>query len=102
MRCLMFMAFAAAFAAPSSAQQSSSYSGEVVVTSAGTLASPWKTGSACTGPNDCKAIIYNEKTGEIAKFGEQWSTSFVSSGREKEVWRAETASAKALRLKTAQ
>lgn len=86
-------------AAAASAQTVGAYSGEIVMTAAGTLGASWKEGRACTAPETCQTIIYNRKTGEIARFGDQWASDFVGTGNGKEVSRAETAAAKATRLK---
>jgi hypothetical protein len=86
-------------AATATAQTAQPYSGEVVMTSTGTLGASWKEGRACTAHETCQTIIYNRKTGEIARFGDQWASDFVGTGNGKEVWRAETAAAKAIRLK---
>lgn len=72
---------------------------EIVVTTTGALTAPWKEGRACTSPENCQAIIYHGKTGEIARFGEKWASDFAGTGRGKEVARRETALAKASRLK---
>lgn len=82
-----------------SAQTKQAAASEIVVTTTGALAVPWKEGRACTSPENCQAIIYHGKTGEIARFGEKWASDFAGTGRGKEVTRRETAIAKARKLK---
>ena len=81
------------------AQTKQAAASEIVVTTTGALAAPWKEGRACTSPENCQAIIYHGKTGEIARFGEKWASDFAGTGRGKEVTRRETAIAKARKLK---
>lgn len=87
------------FVASAAAQTKQSAPTEIVVTNTGALAAPWKEGRACTSPENCQAIIYHGKTGEIARFGEKWASDFAATGRGKEVTRRESAIAKARRLK---
>jgi hypothetical protein len=87
---------------PAAGQIAQPYVGETVLDRAGALVAPWKAGRACTNENDCKPIIYHRKTGEIARFGDDWASDFVATGHGKEVWRAETAVAKAIRLQAPQ
>lgn len=98
MRCFVVFAVLVAFAPIASAQELQPYRGEIIVTQSGSLNAPWKEGRACTNSETCKAIVYNARTREIARFGEAWSSDFAPTGRGMEIMRAETAAAKAKRL----
>ncbi len=99
MRIILTLLIALTTVVGATAQTGKEYSGEVVMISTGALAAPWKEGRACTQPQACEPIIYNSQTGEIARLGNTWASDFGSSGRGEEVWRKETATAKANRLK---
>ena len=90
-----------AMAAPSGAiaQTAEPSVGEVVMTQDGVLARPWKEVRACVSESHCDVAVLNARTYEVARYGERWSTKFEPTGKGKEVRRAETAMAKAIRLK---
>jgi len=101
MRCFVIPAALVALAPIASAQGPQPYRGEIVMNQSGSLNAPWKEGRACTSSDACKAIVYNSKTREIARFGEEWSSDFSPTGLGKEVMRSETTAARAKRLQVA-
>jgi hypothetical protein len=74
---------------------------ETIMNRNGDLVAPWKYVRACRDEKrtQCSMAVVHSKTREIAKVGEQWSSRFERTGNGLEVKRAESAIAKAARLK---
>jgi hypothetical protein len=92
-------AIALATPALASAQAVKSYAGEVVMKATGELAAGWQEMRMCVTQERCAMAVYNPTTREVARFGDRWATKFAPTGNGQEVQRAESAMAKAVRLK---
>ena len=80
---------------------SSALAQEMIMSRSGELVAPWKYVRACRDKalTQCSTAVVNSKTREIAQVGGQWSSRFEKTGDGQEVKRAESAKAKAARLK---
>lgn len=91
-----------AFGSPNAAraQAASQYAGEIVIDTSGKPVAPWTERQICSGgTKNCRVILINSNTLEVAKVGARWTSEFEPTGRGAEGRRAEAAMAKAIRLK---
>lgn len=85
------------------AQAASQYVGEIVMDASGKPMAPWTERQICRqGAVNCRIILINSKTLEVAKVGGRWTSEFEATGRGSEGRRTEPAMAKAIRLRASQ
>jgi hypothetical protein len=93
-------------AGPAAGQAVSAYKGELVLNAKGEPVAPWRELRICEDENrkaiPCRVLIVKGATDEIAIMDGQMATQFERTGNGQEVQRAESANAKAARLKGGQ
>ena len=92
-----------AFGSPNAAraQAASQYVGEIVIDTSGKPVAPWAERQICSGDTkNCRVILINSDTLEVAKVAGRWTSEFEATGKGAEGRRAEPAMAKAIRLKS--
>lgn len=86
----------------SSQPANANYVGEILVTADGKPAAPWVERELCRKTTGrCEIALTNTETGEVAMVGDILGTDFERTQNGKGIQRAETAMAKALRLRAA-
>lgn len=83
------------------AQAASEYVGEIVIDTSGKPVAPWTERQICSeDTKNCRIILINSSTLEVARVGARWTSEFEATGKGAEGRRAEPARAKAIRLKS--
>lgn len=83
-------------------QATAGYTGEVIVTGDGKAVAPWVERELCRRTTaKCEIALINAETNEIAMMGGILGTDFERTQNGREIRRAETALAKAVRLRAA-